>query len=122
MNLQSNAPMCELQLFGIPTLRVNGRDGGLALKRAPALLGYLAHCARRVPRTHLSALLWPEAGEPQARSRLRRLTYEIEQTAGGKLFDADDEAIAVVPGRLQVDLLTFANEARDAVMLPALDD
>jgi pimeloyl-ACP methyl ester carboxylesterase/DNA-binding SARP family transcriptional activator len=122
MKLQSHAPVCELQLFGIPTLRVDGRDGVLALKRAPALLGYLAHCARRVPRTHLAALLWPEAGEPQARSRLRRLTYEIERAVGGRLFDADDEAIAVLPGRLQVDLLAFGNEARDAVMLPALDD
>lgn len=122
MHAQETSPPVEVQLFGLPKLRVEGRDCALALKRAPALLAYLANAGRPVPRAHLATLLWPDASESQARARLRRLTYSIEQAVAVKVFDASDESIALLAGRVQVDTLEFARMARSAVTQPELDE
>jgi pimeloyl-ACP methyl ester carboxylesterase/DNA-binding SARP family transcriptional activator len=123
MNAQETPPPpVEVQLFGLPKLRVAGRDCALALKRAPALLAYLANAGRPVPREHLATLLWPDASGTQARTRLRRLTYAVEQSVSTRLFDANDESIALLAGRVHVDTLEFARMARSAVTQPALDE
>ena len=72
---RSPSPALELQVFGVPTAVVQGRETRLPLKRAVALLAYLAFNTGPVPRAHLAAMLWPDADEAQGRTRLRRLVY-----------------------------------------------
>ena len=115
-------PALELQAFGVPIARAHGRETRLPLKRAVALLAYLALNAGPVPRAHLAAMLWPDANEAQARTRLRRLVYTIEQAAGGRVLSSDADRLAVAPAAVEVDALAFARFARRAVAMASLDD
>lgn len=122
MNREPVRAPLELRCFGAPRLVVHGHDSPIALQRAPALLAYLAHARQPVPRAHLAALLWPEAGAAQSRPRLRRLLYTIEEAVGDTLFQAHGAALDLVDGRLQLDQLEFAAHARAAVSAATLDD
>jgi DNA-binding SARP family transcriptional activator len=90
----------ELQVFGVPMLVAQGREARLPLKRAAALLVYLAFNAGPVPRGHLAALLWPDADEAKGRTRLRRLVYTIEEAVGDRIISADDDCLALVPQKV----------------------
>src|SRR5262245_38392327 len=93
------SPAVHLQVFGPPAALVQGHDAPLPLKRAAALLAYLAFHPGPVPRAHLAALLWPEADESQARTRLRRLAYTIEQAVGQPILESTHDGLALVaPG------------------------
>src|SRR6185503_12795101 len=92
---RSPAPVLELQVFGVPTTVARGRETRLPLKRAVALLAYLAFNPGSVPRAHLAAMLWPDADEAQGRTRLRRLVYTIEQAVGGGILWSDSECLAL---------------------------
>ena len=67
------------------------------------VMAYLGFNPGPVPRSHLAALLWPDADEVQGRTRLRRLIYTIEDALGAKFLSADSDGIALitfdVPGR-----------------------
>lgn len=112
----------ELQFFGVPVARVQGGEVVLRLKRALALLAYLAVHPRPVPRTHVAALLWPDADEAQARTRLRRLIYTIDEAAGRAVLASDGESLSLVRAAVQVDALQFMALARRAVTATALDE
>lgn len=114
-------PAFELQVFGVPVLVKQGRAVPLALKRGFALLAYLAFHPGRVPRAHLATLLWPEADEAQARTRLRRLVYTLEDALGGKVLATDQDSLALVAGRVETDALRFTQFARRAIASQALD-
>ena len=109
------APLVELRVFGVPALVVRGLEAPLSLKRAHALLAYLAFHAGPVPRSHLATLLWPDATEGQARARLRRLVYTMEETAGFPLLVAEHDGLALRAGHVQTDALQFARLARRLV-------
>lgn len=101
---------------------VQGRETRLPLKRATALLAYLAFNAGPVPRTHLAAVLWPDADEATGRTRLRRLVYTIEESVGERVISADDDCLALIPQKLEIDALRFMNFARRVVASAALDE
>lgn len=111
----------ELHVFGVPVLVAQGREARLPLKRAAALLVYLAFNSGPVPRAHLAVLLWPDADEATGRTRLRRLVYTIEEAVGERLICADEDCLALVPQKVQTDALRFMSFARDAVASPELD-
>jgi DNA-binding SARP family transcriptional activator len=115
-------PVLELQLLGVPSALARGRDVALSLKRGVALLAYLAFHPGAVPREHLAALLWPEADAAQARTRLRRLAYTLEEAAAGPLFGADSDALSLLPGAVEADVLRFARFARRTVAAEELAD
>ncbi len=115
------APLAELRVFGVPALVVRGVEAPLSLKRAHALLAYLAFHAGPVPRSHLATLLWPDATEGQARARLRRLVYTMEETAGFPLLVAEHDGLALRAGHVQTDALQFARLARRLVAAEAPD-
>jgi DNA-binding SARP family transcriptional activator/pimeloyl-ACP methyl ester carboxylesterase len=116
------SPALELQLFGVPTAVVQGRETRLPLKRAVALLAYLAFNPGPVPRAHLAALLWPDADEPLARTRLRRLVYTIEEAIGGSVLSSDNDCLALIAQSVQTDALQFTQFARRAVTTATFDD
>ena len=118
----SPSPPLELELFGVPVVRARARQTRVALKRAVALLAYLALNAGAVPRAHLAAMLWPDANEAQARTRLRRLVYTIEQAVGAGILSSDPDRVALVADAVDVDALRFARFARRAVAMTTLDD
>ena len=61
MRSRSSSPALELHVFGVPVVLSQGREARLPLKRAIALLAYLAFNAGPVPRPNLAAMLWPVA-------------------------------------------------------------
>lgn len=80
----------ELSLAGWPRLAIDGAEAALKLTRALALLACLAEApSRRLPRAPLAARLWPDADEAVARSRLRRLIYNLNAACGGELVSGD---------------------------------
>lgn len=115
-------PVLELRVLGVPCALVRGREIPLSLKRGFALLAYLAFHPGPVPREHLAALLWPDAPAAQARTRLRRLAYTLEDVAGGRLLAADADHLALLPAAVETDALRFARFARRAVAAEALAD
>jgi pimeloyl-ACP methyl ester carboxylesterase/DNA-binding SARP family transcriptional activator len=119
---RSPSPALDLQVFGVPTAFAQGRAMRLPLKRAVALLAYLGFNPGPVPRSHLAAMLWPDADETQGRTRLRRLVYTIEDAVGGRVLSSDSDGLALVAGTLTVDALQFAQFARRAVAAAALDE
>ncbi|MEP6504057.1 MAG: alpha/beta fold hydrolase [Betaproteobacteria bacterium] len=118
---RSPLPALELRLFGVPVAVVQGREARLPLKRAVALLAYLAFHPGPVPRPHLAAILWPDADETRGRARLRRLVYTLEDTLGCKLLSSDNDCLALRAQAVEVDALRFAQVARGAVAATPLD-
>ena len=116
-------PSLELHVFGVPTILMHGRETRLPLKRAAALLAYLAFNAGPVPRAHLAAMLWPDADEERARTRLRRLAYAIDDTLGDKILSSDKDCLAFNADRfVEIDALRFEHFARRAVATATFDD
>ena len=95
----------------------------MSLKRAHALLAYLALEDRPVPREHAAVLLWPDAGTEVGRTRLRRLVYQVEELCGRDLLEAREGCIAIAPGSLACDAVEFRRIARPLVGggRPAMD-
>ncbi|MFO1225247.1 MAG: alpha/beta fold hydrolase [Burkholderiaceae bacterium] len=116
------SPVLELQVFGVPAAVVQGRETRLPLKRAVALLAYLAFHPGPVPRAHLAALLWPDADEAQGRTRLRRLVYTIEHAVGSGALSSDGDGLALRVQGVEVDALRFARFARRAVATATFDE
>ena len=116
------SPVLELQVFGVPTVIVDGLPVALALQRGVALLAYLGLNSGPVPRAHLAALLWPGVDESRGRARLRRLVYTVEAALGRKVVAADDVALWLQPGAVAIDALRFERFARQAVSAPDFGD
>lgn len=111
----------DLHVFGVPVVVRQGREVPLSLKRAFALLAYLAYHPGPVPRAHLATLLWPDADEAQARTRLRRLVYTLEEAVECRALAADNDCLALAPGSIETDAIRFARFARNAVASEAFD-
>lgn len=109
------APPLRLQLFGVPAMGDGGGRVRVALRRAYALLGYLALEARPVPRESLAALLWPEADADTARTRLRRLLYQVEELCGRDLLEAREGCVSLAEGALACDAVEFRRIAHRLV-------
>lgn len=94
--------------FGCSEFSVDGRVGVLSLRKAVALLTYLAEADGPVAREASAALLWPEADPETGRARLRRLLHRIETIFGHALLEADRNTIRWAAGiRVVVDTREF---------------
>jgi DNA-binding SARP family transcriptional activator len=100
----------ELQLFGYPSARLDGRSLDLSLRKGLALLAYLADAAGPVGRDHVASLLWPEADEEAARGRLRRTLHKIRLAFASEVIDADRTSLRLMPS-LGTSIDTQAFEA-----------
>ena len=78
---------CKLYLFGAPRLEQNGHPILIALRKAVALLAYLAVTRQPHSRDALATLFWPEKNQTGARANLRRTLYDLSQLLGQSLSD-----------------------------------
>ncbi|MCA0034368.1 alpha/beta hydrolase [Mesorhizobium sp. B263B2A] len=85
------------RLLGFPEFRLNGRRVELALRKAAALLVYLAEAGGPVARDVPPPLLWPETDEESARARLRRTLYKIRIAFGSELIAATGASLVLHP-------------------------
>jgi DNA-binding SARP family transcriptional activator/pimeloyl-ACP methyl ester carboxylesterase len=87
----------EFRVLGFPEFRMNGRRVELALRKAAALLIFLAEAAGPVARETAVTLLWPEADEGTARARLRRTLYKIRVAFGSEIVSASGTSLRLHP-------------------------
>src|SRR5262249_47551220 len=73
----------KLYLFGPPRLERDGRPIDIPLRKALALLVYLAVTRQAHSRDALATLFWPEKDQQAARANLRRTLFDLGQLLGG---------------------------------------
>ena len=92
--------MARLKLFvlGPPRLERDRQAVELNLRRALALLVYLAMTGRPQGRDVLAGLLWPEVDDREARGRLRRTLHRLAEALGDDLLLAEGSTLRLAPG------------------------
>jgi len=102
----------EFNLLGGFDLRdPNGNPVPLTSKKARALLAYLAiSVTPTVPRLKISALLWGDRGDEQARGSLRQTLSLLRKAFGdpvGEIVISSPEGLAVNKEKLRIDITAF---------------
>lgn len=100
----------EIRLLSFPEFRLDGRRVEVALRKAAALLAYLAEAGGPVGRETVATLLWPDADEETARARLRRTLHKIQVEFGAKIMATGGMSLRLDPA-LSVVLDTRIFEA-----------
>jgi len=83
----------KLYLFGPPRLEYDGQPIALNLRKALALLVYLAVSGQPQSRDALATLLWPDCDQSEGRTHLRRVLHRLQQALGDAILDASPETI-----------------------------
>ena len=96
----------DLALLGPPAVTRDGGPVSFDTRKATAVLALLAVHAHELSRERLAALLWPEADAARARASLRR-TLSVTAAAAGPGLRVTRTAVALDPGRVQVDVTDF---------------
>ncbi|WP_044548144.1 alpha/beta hydrolase [Mesorhizobium japonicum] len=107
--------LIQLRLLGFPEFRLDGQRVDLALRKAAALLIYLAEAGGPVARDVAATLLWPEADAEAARARLRRTLYKIRVAFGEEIISASAASLSLRPS-VEADSIAF-DRACDAGLL-----
>src|SRR5215207_926268 len=92
---RGEATMAQLQLFvlGPPRLEREGQPIELNLRKALALLVYLAVSGQPQSRDALATMLWPESDGREGRTRLRRTLHRLNETIGDNILHSGPEII-----------------------------
>jgi predicted ATPase/DNA-binding SARP family transcriptional activator len=87
--------MAHLKLFVLGPLRLEreGQPVEFNLRKALALLAYLAVSGQPHSRDALATLLWPESDGREARARLRRTLHRLSLAIGEDILDSGPETI-----------------------------
>ena len=107
----------KLSVFGPPRLEREGQLVELKLRKALALLVYLAVTDQPQSRDALATLLWPESDQRDGRGRLRRTLYRLTLALDEDLLVADADTIRLRTADLWLDSATFRQHV--AAGLPA---
>lgn len=102
--------MAQLRLFvfGPPRIERDGEVVELGLRRALALLVYLAVTRQPQSRDALATLLWPENDQREARANLRRTLHRLAQAIGDDVLAVSAEVVRIAPdAELWVDSHQF---------------
>lgn len=99
-------------LLGAPRIERDGKTIELGLRKAMALLAYLAVIRHPQSRDFLATLLWAENDPKTARSNLRRALYRIRYAIGTGFLQVSADALGIDPG---ADLRTDAQDFEEAV-------
>jgi predicted ATPase/DNA-binding SARP family transcriptional activator len=96
----------QLYLFGAPRLARDGTPVELRLRKALALLAYLAVTRQPHSRDVLATLLWPDSSQREARGNLRRTLHTLKEVVGEVVTGTD--ALALNPqSEVWVDVVAF---------------
>src|SRR4051812_44359271 len=103
----------SLRLLGPPEASLEGRPLRFRIKKALALLCYLAAEGGRHSRRELAELLWPQSEERRARTDLRSALAKLRKTLGqdsthgeeeARLLLIDGDLLGVEPKEVELDL------------------
>src|SRR3712207_742534 len=109
----------RISLLGRPEASIEGRPLRFRIKKALALLCYLAVEGGNHPRRELAELLWPQSDERHARTALRSALSNLRKTLGedraheeeevqeNRLLLADGDLLGVEPQGIDLDLRTL---------------
>ena len=118
----------NLVLFGSFHATLGPRRLDLPLKKAQALLAYLALApGQRNARERLAGLLWSDTSDEQARNSLRQTLFAIRSALGrtsSQYLSGDGTTVWLEPGAVDVDVLAFeqlSSEASDGALARAAD-
>jgi DNA-binding SARP family transcriptional activator len=105
----------RLRLLGpFELLAPSGRAVAIGGKKLQALVAMLALAGGApVPRNRLTAVLWGDRGEAQARNSLRQALTALRRCFAGHgpfPFAITDETAAIDPAAIEADAATFASE------------
>src|SRR5262245_44821598 len=106
--------MTPLRLFvlGPPRLERDGQPVELNLRKALALLVYLAVSGQPQSRDALATLLWPESDQREGRARLRRTLHRLALALGDNVLETSPDTIRIHPGAdLWLDSAIFRQHA-----------
>ncbi len=84
-------------LFGSPRIERDGATITISLRKALALLAYLAVTKQRHNRDALAALFWPEDSQSAARGNLRRALSRLNTALGAGALQVDRETAGLAP-------------------------
>jgi DNA-binding SARP family transcriptional activator/tetratricopeptide (TPR) repeat protein len=107
-------PSLDIRLLGPVVVHVDGRPIDVDTRKAVALLAFLAVTRRQASRETLAALLWPDAGEQEARGALRRTLSVLNAGLGSGRLSIERHAVALRDGDLSVDIHRFADLVGEA--------
>ena len=116
----------KLYVFGPPRLEYGGQLIALNLRKALALLVYLAVSGQPQSRDALATLLWPDCDQSEGRTHLRRVLHRLQQALGNAILEASPETIRLHPAAaLWLDSAAFRQHvtaglpaAPDAALVP----
>jgi DNA-binding SARP family transcriptional activator len=109
----------SISLLGPPEVSFEGRPLRFRIKKALALLCYLAAEGGSHPRRELAQLLWPQSDERHARTALRSALANLRKTLGedrahdeeevqeDRFLLADGDLLGVEPRGINLDLRTL---------------
>src|SRR5215217_7970962 len=112
--------MAQLKLFVLGQPRMERDDGPieLNLRKALALLVYLAVSGQPHSRDALATILWPESDQREGRARLRRTLHRLALALGDNVLEASPDTIRLHPAAdLWLDSAAFRQHV--TIGLPA---
>src|SRR5438045_1406927 len=105
------AARLSLRLLGGFLLRGDTRPRPLPVRKAQALLAYLALRAGRThPRDALTDLLWSDAAGKQSRQSLRQIMVRLRRVLAGAHRAAlltQGDTVTLNPGAIEIDVVQF---------------
>lgn len=100
--------LLKLFLFGTPRLEIDGQAIDLNLRKAWALLSYVALNKQTHSRDTLATMFWAENDQKTARANLRRTLYRLHQATDIEVLTATAETIELNPNLdLWVDVSAY---------------
>ena len=109
----------KLFLFGSPRLECQGENVELSLRKAFALLIYLAVTKGDFSRDELATLFWPESDQSSARANLRRTLYLVNKKCDQETISAGKEIVRLNPN---IDLWTDVETFKQALEVSGLSE
>ncbi len=101
------AVMIEVRLLGPVVVDVDGSPLAVDTRKAVALLAYVAVLRRPISRESLTALLWPEASDHDARGALRRTLSVLKSGLGSSGLVISRTTVELEAVSVDVDLDRF---------------